>query len=88
MEDLLTRLEDIDFNIENLEKMYQYALELEAMNEEEYGFETDFKEVRDEIDNKLTDYKEERENVMEEIQDYKENQLENAEKDYYRRNEI
>ena len=88
MEELLTQLEDIDYEIENLERMYQYALELEAMNEEDYGFETNFAEVRDEIDNKLTDYKEERENIMEEIEDYKANQMENAEKDYYRRNEL
>ena len=88
MEDLLAQLEDLDFNIENLEKMYQYALELEAMNEEEYKLDTNFEEVRDEIDIRLTDYKEERENVMQNIEDYKENKMENEEKSYYRRNEI
>lgn len=88
MEDLLSQLEDLDFHIENLEKMYQYALELEAMNEEEYKLDTNFTEVRDEIDIRLTDYKEERENVMQDIEDYKDNEMENAEKRYYRNNEL
>ena len=87
-EELLTELEDIDYKIETLEKMYQYALELEAMNEEDFKLDTNYEEMRDEIDVRLTDFKEERQNIKENIRNFDENKREIEERSYYRNHEI
>ncbi len=87
-EELLTELEDIDYKIETLEKMYQYALELEAMNEEDFKLDTNYEEMRNEIDVRLTDFKEERQNIKDNIRNFDENKRELEERSYYRNHEL
>ena len=61
-EELLKEQEDIDYKIELLEKMYQHAIDLMDLNEEDFRLDTNFEEMRDEIDTRLSDFKEERQN--------------------------
>lgn len=87
-EELLTELEDIDYKIELLEKMYQHAIDLMDLNEEDFKLDTNFEEMRDEIDTRLTDFKEERDNIRENIRDFNANKRELEEYSYYRNHEI
>jgi hypothetical protein len=87
-EELLTELEDIDYKIELLEKMYQHAIDLMDLNEEDFKLDTNFEEMRDEIDIRLSDLKEERDNIREDIRDFDANKRELEEYSYYRNHEL
>lgn len=87
-EELLTELEDIDYKIELLEKMYQHAIDLMDLNEEDFKLDTNFEEMRDEIDTRLSDFKEERQNIKDNIRDFDDNKRELEERRYYRNHEI
>lgn len=87
-EELLTELEDIDYKIELLEKMYQHAKDLVDLNDEDFRLDTNFEEMRDEIDVRLTDFKEKRNNIRENIRDFDANKRELEEYSYYRNHEL
>lgn len=87
-EELLKEQEDIDYKIELLEKMYQHAIDLMDLNEEDFKLDTNFEEMRDEIDTRLSDFKEERDNIRENIRDFDANKRELEEYSYYRNHEI
>lgn len=86
--ELLTELKDIDYKIELLEKMYQHAIDLMDLNEEDFKLDTNFEEMRDEIDTRLSDFKEERQNIKDNIRDFDDNKRELEERRYYRNHEI
>lgn len=56
-------IEDVNYNIEKLEEMYQLSLELISLNKKEFKLDTNFEEMRDEIDIRLSDFKEKREKL-------------------------
>lgn len=87
-EELLKEQEDIDYKIELLEKMYQHAIDLMDLNEEDFKLDTNFEEMRDEIDTRLSDFKEERQNIKDNIRDFDDNKRELEERRYYRNHEI
>ena len=87
-EELLKEQEDIDYKIELLEKMYQHAIDLMDLNEEDFRLDTNFEEMRDEIDTRLSDFKEERQNIKDNIRDFDDNKRELEERRYYRNHEI
>lgn len=73
-EDKLIELEDIDYDIGELEDMYQLALKLKEKSEDEngkekYDIDLDFADIVNTIDRKLEDYKEERDNIMNDLED-------------------
>ena len=87
-EELLKEQEDIDYKIELLEKMYQHAIDLIDLNEEDFKLDTNFEEMRDEIDTRLSDFKEERQNIKDNIRDFDDNKRELEERRYYRNHEL
>lgn len=75
-------LERLDEGIDNLEKMYQHAVELLELDREEFDIDYDLVELRNTIDRKLTDYKSEKENVKGDLENLKDHQNEYLDYEY------
>lgn len=87
-EEKLAELKDINYNIDELEDMYQLALELKEKSEDEngkdkYDIDLDFTEIVNTIDRKLEDYKEEKENIESDLEDIRCHTKEYQEHEYW-----